>query len=208
MFDCFGKIQIASQRDGRVVRGVAIVEIGAHLVRSQRGDGLIGAQHAVSHRVVAVALFDHVFVQHPEGLIHIHRDFFENHVFLSGEILFAQSWAEHVSEQIDRSVEPFGEHLRMEDSHLAGSEGVVSGAKLVKLAVDIIRGSAGGPFEHHVFEKVRNPHDVARLVAGAGLDEKPGCCGVGVGIGLGDNGQAVVEVGSLERDGHGVSCKG
>ena len=52
-------------------------------------------------------------------------------------------------------------------------------------------------------EEVGDAHHLAGLVAGAGADEEAGRRGVGVGIDLGDDGQAVGERVLAEVDGHG-----
>ncbi len=196
------EVHLPGERHDGVVRGVALGEVRAHLLTRHRVDRLVRAQHAVRERVGAVTAGGELLVERPEWLVLVHGDLFEDHALLVVEIRFAQRGAEDVREDVRRFGQRLGEDLRVEGGHLRRREGVVAGADLVELAVDVVGRTPLGALEHHVLEEVADAHDGARLVAGAGLDEESARRSVRRRVGLGDDGQAVVEGGLLEFNWH------
>ena len=116
--------------------------------------------------------FDQLVLEPPGRAVVVHTDLFEDDVLLHVEVVFAQRRAEDVAEQVDRAGEELGQDVCVVDGLLVAGEGVVVGADLVELAVDIVCGPALGALEHHVFEEVGHTHEGCLLIACAGLDEE------------------------------------
>ena len=196
------EIDIAGEGDDGVVSGIAVGEVVAHLRRGEVGDGVFGAEDAVAHGVGAEVFFAGALVEDPEGFVLVHGDFFEDYAALGGEVLLAEGGAHHVGEDVGG----FGEELRkdggVEGGEFGGGVGIGASAEFVELAVDVVAGAAVGTFEHHVFEEVGDAHDGGCFVTGAGADEEADGGGVGLWVGLGDDGEAVGERALLEGDGH------
>ena len=84
-----------------------------------------------------------------------------------------------------------GQHGRVVDGVLFAGEGVVVGAHLVELAVDVVGDARGRALEHHVFEKMAHARDFVGFVAGAGIDEEAQGRRMGLVVALGHDLQAV-----------------
>src|SRR5690625_4730616 len=91
-----------------------------------------------------------------------------------------------------------GEHRAEVDGVLAARVGVVAGAHLVELAVDVLGRPALGALEHHVLQEVGDTRDRGALVARAGVHEVAGREALGILVQLTDDGEAVVQLNLLE----------
>ena len=137
-------------------------------------------------------------VQDPEGIVLVHGDLLQDHALFRLEVGLVQGRTHHRGEQIDGPRQGFGQHVRVEARHFVAGEGVVAGSDLVEGLVELLRRHRLGALEHHVFEEVADSHVACGLVPGAGADEEAGCRGMGGGVDLGDDREAVVERGVSE----------
>ena len=98
--------------------------------------------------------FHHLLVKAMAGIVEVHRDFFEDYVFLRREILISNRGAQEVGEMFDRALGKFREDVRVVGGHFLAGERVVARAHLVEDAVDVFPGVFARAFEHHVLEEV------------------------------------------------------
>ena len=190
-FEQVGPVELARDSQQQVAGDVTGLVIRAHLAALQRADALFGPQHAAPQRMPGKMRLHEVFIGRVRGLIVVHADLFQDHLFLDVEILLAQRRADDVGQEIERFREIFGEHGSVEQRRLFAGGGIVLGSHFVKDAIDVVGRMPLGAFEDHVFEKVADSGHLVGLVARAGADEKPQCHAVHAGAALGDNLQAV-----------------
>ncbi len=110
------------------------------------------------------------------GIVLVDLDLFEDDALFAFEVALGKVWVQdEVAQDVERRGHVLIEYLDVEaDAFLAG-EGVQVAADRVDLAGDILCGAAGGAFEDHVLDEVRQPVLFGGLVARAAVD--PGAHG-------------------------------
>ena len=126
-------------------------------------------------------------------LVGVHLDLFDDDLLLHVEVIVAQARPQDVGQDVDARLLVLGQHRGVVDRVLFAGEGVVVGADLVELAVDVLGRAPRRALEHHVLEKMAHAGDLVGLVAGAGAHEEADAERVGRVVALGDDLEAVIE---------------
>ena len=93
------------------------------------------------------------------------RDLFKYDVTLDGKIAVPESWVEnHIGEDIDRHRQVLVQHPSVIGRVLACRVSIERAPERLDLIGDLFRGSLLRPLEHHVFEKMADAQQLARLV--------------------------------------------
>ena len=106
-------------------------------------------------------------------VVQVHPDLFDDHLLLGLEVVLAERGAEDVGEDVEGRRQVLGQAGDVVERVFLGGLGVVLGADAVEVAVDGQGVARGRPLEGHVLEEVRDPRQLARLVAAPRLDEEP-----------------------------------
>ena len=144
-----------------------------HLIATERADTLRGAENAVAQRMIGEVGTLGMIVGGPRRLVFIHADLFDDDVLLHLEVVDAQARAQNVRENIHCLRNIFGQDGSVKDGILFTCEGVVVGADLIEVAIDIQRRAPWRALEHHVLQEVRHAGNIACLVARPRAHEKP-----------------------------------
>ena len=134
-------------------------------------------------------------------VIQIHPDFLDDHLLLGLEILGPEARAKDVGQDVEGFGEVFGKAGDMVEGVFFGSLGVVLGADPVEVLVDGQGIAVRRPLENHVFEEMRDPRQLGRLVTTARLDEESRGNRPRLVVDLGDDLKAVIEDGVMESQG-------
>ncbi len=178
------EVDPAGRGEDDVGRAVAAAEIRPHRLGREPADGLLRSQDAAAQGVRGVVQGAAFLVGPERRLVVVHPDFFEDHLLFGVEVVLAERGAEDVGQEIDGGVLLLGEDRGVEDRVLLAGEGVVLGAHLVELAVDVVGRAAGRPLEGHVLQEVAHPGHLVRLVPRPRVDEEAHRRRVRLGIAL------------------------
>lgn len=203
-FDELLEVDVAGGGEDHVAGAVAGIEVVFHLGLGEGGDGFLGAEDGGGHGVGAEVVGHDGFEEDVGGAVEVEGDFFEDDFLFHVEVVGAEGGAHHVGEEGEAAFGEFGEDLGPVASDFVGGEGVVLGAHGVEFFVDLLGVEGGGAFEHHVFEEVGDAGDVGGFVARAGFHHEADGGGVGGGVDLGDDVEAVFELGLFELESHSM----
>ena len=115
-----------------------MVEIGFHPIASKVRDGLLRSQDTMRQRMVTVVDLGSAFVESPERLIVVHRDFLEDHVLLIVEVRFSKGGSHDVRENVRCSCEMFGQAVDMKRGGFIGGVRVVAPTQIVEVPIDLL----------------------------------------------------------------------
>ncbi len=150
-------------------RAVPAVEVVQERLAARPADGLLRADDVPAERLVAVeeVVVDAVHVVARRVVVHVHL--LDDHALLALDLLGVElRVAEHVDEDVERSVPVLGGALDVVARVLLAGEGVELAPDGVDLARDVARRrTVRRPLEEHVLGEVRDAVGVLRLVAGA-----------------------------------------
>ena len=124
------------------------------------------AQNRQPQRMPAPEILREQFVDQVFGIVLVHLDLFEDHLFFLGDVRVVKSRAQHqVGEHVERDRQVLVEHLRVEAGHFLGREGVEHPAHRVHRLRDFFGRALLGALEDHVLDEMRDPVALGRFAA-------------------------------------------
>ena len=164
-------VDVAGDDQDRVVWRVEAPVEGKRVLAVELLDFMVPADHRAAVRVVEIERGHHLLVQARFRVVgDPHVVFLEHDVTLGQHVLVLQDEAGHaVGLELHHAGQLVARHALEIAGVVGRGEGVLVAADLEYGLGELASGMLGGPLEHQVFEKVREPRLAGRLVGGADL---------------------------------------
>ena len=157
--------------DDDIVRGVVLGKIGADGVAIEGADALGGTENVTSQRMIAEMGKVEQIVTTIFGVVLAHVDFFQYDALFALDIVVGERRSKQkIGQDVEAGFDMLVRGNRIISRNIAGSKRIDLYAEALHLFGNIECRTALGAFEHHVFDKMRNPVLVFRLVRAPGAD--------------------------------------
>ncbi len=189
-----GMIQAPGGRDNHVFRNIALSKILLQLRALDPGDRLFCAENRPSQRMVLPEVLDKQFMDQIIGRVLHHLDFFEDNTsFLVDRFGIEAGIHDEIGDEIDGKFQVFVQHLDTETGTLLGGKSVEVASDGIHGPGNFFRGTAPGPLEEHVLNKMSDAILFPCLASRSAAKPDPQGHGPDVRERLRDNRQSVLQ---------------
>ena len=185
------EVQFPRRRENGISRPISPPKIFRHLVPLQRRNRLGRSQHASPQRMPREVRLHQRFINTMPRIVEIHRDLFQDHLFLGIKIFLTNRGPQQKRKMLNRPLRKLRQHIREISRILLARIRVIVRTHFVKDAVDIFPRIFARTLEHHVLKEMGNPVDLRGFIPAARIDIKPSRKRMRIRIRLGDNLKAV-----------------